>query len=66
MREFELKRATKETDISLWMSLEGGEVIIETGCGFLNHMLELLAHHGRFGLRLSCTGDIHVDDHHTE
>lgn len=65
MRESELRRTTKETDISLWLSLEGGEATIETGCGFLNHMLELFAHHGRFGLRLSCVGDVHVDDHHT-
>lgn len=65
MREFELKRTTKETDISLWLSLEGGESSIQTGCGFLNHMLELFAYHGRFGLRVSCVGDSHVDDHHT-
>ncbi len=65
MREFELRRTTKETDISLWLSLEGGEAVVETGCGFLNHMLELFAHHGRFGLHLNCAGDVHVDDHHT-
>lgn len=66
MRISEIKRRTGETDISLRLCLEGsGSHEIETGCGFLNHMLELFARHGRFDLELSCRGDVEVDDHHT-
>ncbi len=65
MRSYELKRTTKETDISLALSLEGGEAAINTGCGFLDHMLTLFAYHGGFGLKISCVGDTHVDYHHS-
>lgn len=65
MRQATVKRATTETNIDLSLSLEGGEISIKTGCGFLNHMLELFAAHGRFGIMLSCVGDTHVDYHHT-
>jgi len=65
MREFELTRRTAETDIALSLCLEGGEYSIDTGCGFLDHMLTLFAKHGRFGLKVSCAGDTHVDYHHT-
>ncbi|NLT64902.1 MAG: imidazoleglycerol-phosphate dehydratase HisB [Clostridiales bacterium] len=65
MRKYELDRKTLETEISLSLSLDGGGCAIDTGCGFLDHMLELFAKHGRFGLNLSCMGDIHVDYHHT-
>ena len=66
MRTFELTRKTAETAISLSLSLDGdGSSRIDTGCGFLDHMLTLLAKHGRFSLTLSCSGDTHVDDHHT-
>lgn len=65
MREFELNRRTMETDIELSLCLEGGQCIIDTGCGFLDHMLTLFAKHGHFGLNLSCEGDKHVDYHHT-
>ncbi len=66
MREFEIKRKTKETDISLSLSLDGsGKGNIETGCGFLDHMLTLFASHGAFDLSVSCKGDVEVDDHHT-
>lgn len=62
----EIVRKTKETDIRLWINLDGtGKSEINTGCGFLNHMLTLFAHHGRFDLTVSCTGDTDVDDHHT-
>ena len=64
MREFELKRKTTETDITLALCLEGGETSINTGCGFLDHMLTLFSKHGRFGLEVSCIGDTHVDYHH--
>lgn len=65
MRSFDIKRKTAETDIELSLNLDGGEVSIETGCGFLDHMLTLFASHGRFGLSISCVGDKHVDYHHT-
>lgn len=66
MRTAEIKRKTAETDISLKLELDGrGESIVDTGCGFLNHMLVLFAKHGRFQLEVSCSGDIDVDDHHT-
>lgn len=66
MRTFELKRTTAETDISLALSLEGtGKSEIETGCGFLDHMLTLFAAHGRFDLAVKCKGDTQVDYHHT-
>ena len=66
MRASEMKRATAETDISLALNLDGtGKSEIETGCGFLDHMLTLFARHGRFDLNITCQGDTYVDDHHT-
>lgn len=66
MRTSEIKRTTAETDISLTLNLDGtGCSEIETGCGFLDHMLTLFAKHGRFDLNISCQGDTYVDDHHT-
>ena len=66
MRTSEMKRTTAETDIALSLNLDGtGKSEIDTGCGFLNHMLVLFAKHGRFDLCVSCKGDIDVDDHHT-
>lgn len=66
MRSFELKRTTAETDISLALSLDGtGKSDIDTGCGFLDHMLTLFAAHGRFDLAVKCKGDTQVDYHHT-
>ena len=64
-RQAEIQRKTAETDISLSLSLEGGEVNIATGIGFLDHMLTLFARHGGFGLTLRCDGDVQVDDHHS-
>ena len=65
MRTSELKRTTAETDISLCLNLDGtGKSEIETGCGFLDHMLTLFARHGRFDLNITCQGDAYVDDHH--
>ncbi|MEG1073540.1 MAG: imidazoleglycerol-phosphate dehydratase HisB [Ruthenibacterium sp.] len=59
-------RATDETSISLTLNLDGSGIYdIDTGCGFLNHMLELFTRHGRFDLTLSCRGDVQVDYHHT-
>ena len=66
MREAEIKRKTAETDIELKLNLDGrGDCQISTGIGFLDHMLELFSRHGNFDLALRCTGDIHVDGHHT-
>lgn len=66
MRTAEIKRKTAETDISLTLNLDGrGTSAIDTGCGFLDHMLTLFAKHGRFDLNLTCKGDTNVDDHHT-
>lgn len=66
MRTAEINRKTAETDISLKLNLDGkGESKLDTGCGFLNHMLTLFAKHGRFDLDVTCKGDIDVDYHHT-
>ena len=67
MRESEIKRKTAETDISLSLAIDGtgkGEGI-STGIGFLDHMLNLFARHGRFDLCVKCKGDTNVDDHHS-
>lgn len=66
MRTAEIVRKTLETDISLKLNLDGkGESQINTGCGFLDHMLCLFSRHARIDLTLSCKGDTHVDYHHT-
>ncbi len=65
MRTAEIKRKTAETDITLSLCLDGGESEVKTGCGFLDHMLTLFARHGRFGLKVFCSGDTYVDYHHT-
>ena len=66
MRTSEQIRKTNETEISLQLCMDGkGVADIQTGCGFLDHMLTLLAAHGRFDLTVKCVGDTQVDDHHT-
>ena len=66
MRTAQIDRKTAETDIQLSLNLDGtGKSAVDTGCGFLDHMLTLLAKHGRFDLNLTCKGDTNVDDHHT-
>lgn len=66
MRTSTINRRTAETDISLTLDLDGtGASQINSGCGFLDHMLTLFARHGRFDLTLTCNGDTQVDDHHT-
>ena len=66
MREGVINRKTNETDIRLKLELDGsGKSSIDTGCGFLDHMLTLFARHGRFDLTVSCKGDTEVDYHHT-
>ncbi len=64
-RTANITRKTKETDITALLLLDGGEVKIDTGIGFLDHMLTALAVHGGFGLLLDAKGDLHVDGHHT-
>ena len=66
MRNAEIIRKTAETDIALRLELDGtGDSSVDSGCGFLDHMLTLFAAHGRFDLSLTCRGDTNVDDHHT-
>lgn len=66
MRKSEIKRTTAETDIKLAIDLDGsGKSEIDTGCGFLDHMLTLFAKHGHFDLSVYCKGDTQVDYHHT-
>ena len=66
MREAKIGRVTAETNISLSLCLDGtGASEINSGCGFLDHMLTLFSKHGGFDLTLTCKGDTHVDMHHT-
>ena len=66
MRTSLIERKTAETDIFLSLNLDGvGKSEIDTGCGFLNHMLTLFAKHGKFDLKVTCKGDTYVDYHHT-
>ena len=66
MRYFEKARKTAETDIKLSLNLDGkGESQIDTGCGFLDHMLTLFAKHAHYDLCIKCIGDTDVDYHHT-
>ena len=66
MRMADITRRTAETDITLKLNLDGtGSCDIDTGVGFLDHMLTLFAAHGKFDLTVKCEGDTEVDDHHT-
>lgn len=66
MRQAEIIRKTAETDIVLTLGLDGeGKGVIDTGCGFLDHMLTLFSRHGSFDLDVKCIGDTQVDYHHT-
>ena len=66
MRTAAIERKTAETDIRLTLTLEGsGKSAVDTGCGFMDHMLTLFARHGRFDLDVKCAGDTNVDYHHT-
>ena len=66
MRTSEINRKTAETDIALRLNIDGvGENKIDTGCGFLDHMLTLFSRHARFDLTVKCAGDTNVDYHHT-
>src|SRR6266436_4044769 len=66
MRKAAVKRATKETDVTVAIDLDGGGVAsISTGIGFLDHMLALLARHSRIDITVQAKGDLHIDHHHT-
>lgn len=66
MRNAEISRKTAETDIFLSLALDGsGKSEIDTGVGFLDHMLTLFASHGKFDIKIKCVGDTNVDYHHT-
>lgn len=66
MRVSEIKRKTAETDIALKLTLDGaGASDIDTGCGFIDHMLTLFAKHAHYDLSVKCVGDTNVDYHHT-
>jgi imidazoleglycerol-phosphate dehydratase len=65
-RSARIQRQTKETSITLDLALDGsGEAAVKTGIGFLDHLLETVARHARFDLEIECSGDLHIDDHHT-
>jgi len=64
-RTAKIERKTRETDVTLELDLDGGEVSPQTGVGFLDHMLELLGRHARFGLVVRATGDLETGAHHT-
>ena len=65
MRTACITRTTKETDISLKLSLDGGSVQVSTGIGFFDHMLTALAFYAGWGMKLTVKGDLQVDGHHT-
>lgn len=66
MRKSSIQRNTKETKISMTLDLDGqGKANVQTGIGFMDHMLELFAFHGNFDLDVTCNGDIQVDSHHS-
>lgn len=65
MRTSVQSRKTLETDISIELNLDGGDVTIKTGIGFFDHMLKAFAVHGGFGLKVTAKGDLEVDGHHT-
>jgi imidazoleglycerol-phosphate dehydratase len=66
MRSATVTRKTAETDVSVSLAIDGtGKAVVETGVGFFDHMLELLARHALFDVEVRCKGDLHVDQHHT-
>ena len=66
MRKASVHRKTSETEVSVTLDLDGSKKSeIDTGIGFMDHMLTLFAFHGRFDLELTCKGDLQVDSHHT-
>jgi imidazoleglycerol-phosphate dehydratase len=64
-RSADIERETRETRVSVRLSLEGGEVALSTGIGFFDHMLEVVGRHGRLGLIVEARGDLETGAHHT-
>lgn len=65
-RSATIERITKETQVRLTLNLDGsGQATVSTGVGFFDHMLDHLARHGQFDLSVQCTGDLHIDEHHS-
>ena len=64
-RSAEVERKTKETEVQVRLDLDGGAVAVDTGVGFLDHMLDLLGRHGRLGLEVRASGDLQTGAHHT-
>jgi len=65
-RTADIHRVTKETDVAIKLNIDGtGQVNIDTGIGFYDHMLHHVAHHGLFDLTIKAAGDLHIDEHHT-
>ncbi len=64
-RNAQITRNTKETQITISLNLDGGDVKVDTGIGFFDHMLSAMAFYAKIGLELSAHGDLHVDAHHT-
>lgn len=65
-RRGEVKRETKETSVACEIDLDGtGKHDVDTGIGFLDHMVAQLSKHSRMDITLRCKGDLHIDDHHT-
>ncbi len=64
-RSARIERKTRETEVSLELALDGGEIAPSTGVGFLDHMLELVGRHGRLGLIVNASGDLETGSHHT-
>lgn len=64
-RRAKIQRGTLETQIALAVDLDGGAIAVDTGVRFLDHMLDALGRHGRFGIEVSCAGDASMDPHHS-
>ena len=65
MRQAEISRKTKETDVRVSLNLDGGAITVDTGIGFFDHMLHALLFYAGFGGTITCKGDLYVDGHHS-
>ena len=65
MRQAEISRKTKETDVRVSLNLDGGAITVDTGIGFFDHMLHALLFYAVFGGTITCKGDLYVDGHHS-
>ncbi len=64
-RRAHVARSTLETRVDATVDVDGGEIVVDTGVPFLDHMLDALGRHGKLGIEISCTGDAAMDAHHT-